>query len=343
MPKIKGLIADSGKTSLKFSDMSFLEMKRLLYRNPADNLKNQINQLKCLDKKLKTKIYGQDHAINEVVNAIKFSRAGFRNESKPVCNFLFVGPTGVGKTELPRQLAKLLDLRLLRYDMSEYSEKVSPTKLIGASPGYVGYEDGGILVKDVKDYPYSVVLLDEIEKAHTTIFNILLQVMDAGILTDNQGNKANFRNVILIMTSNAGAWEIGKKTIGFDDQIINDSVLDNAVKKTFSPEFRNRLDGIIKFDQLSLEIIKKIVRKEFESISSRLKRKNIKPNVSEWCIQKVADDSYSKEYGARNVSRFIEELVKKNLIDEILFGKLINGGSVNIDWRENRGYVFEIF
>ena len=292
------------------------------------------DRLRDLEAKLKTRIFGQDEAVAAVVRAVKRSRAGFRAEHKPVANFLFAGPTGVGKTELARQLADILGVAMFRFDMSEYQEKYTVSRLIGSSPGYVGYEDGGQLTDAVRKQPHAVVLLDEIEKAHSDIYNILLQIMDYATLTDNQGRKADFRNVIFIMTSNAGAREIGKGLIGFGDRIMDDSAVDNAVEKIFTPEFRNRLDAVVRFGRLSREIMTSIVRKELDAFTKQLTEKDVNLTVTAACVDRLADDGYSKEFGARNVGRLIEDKIKGFFVDEVLFGSLSSGGGATVDWRD---------
>jgi ATP-dependent Clp protease ATP-binding subunit ClpA len=290
------------------------------------------DKLKDLEKRLRERIFGQDEAVVAVVKAVKRSRAGFRAEGKPVANFLFAGPTGVGKTELARQLADILGISMIRFDMSEYQEKYTVSRLIGSSPGYVGYEDGGQLTDAVRKQPHAVVLLDEIEKAHTDIFNILLQIMDYATLTDNQGRKADFRNIIFIMTSNAGAREIGKGLIGFGERIMDDSAVDSAVEKIFTPEFRNRLDAVVRFGHLSREIMVSIVNKELEAFTAQLAEKNVTLTVTGNCVDELAKEGYSREFGARNTSRLIEEKIKSFFVDEVLFGRLSDGGNAVIDW-----------
>jgi len=299
------------------------------------------DKLKDLEKRLKERIFGQDEAVAAVVKAVKRSRAGFRAEGKPVANFLFAGPTGVGKTELARQLAEILGVAMLRFDMSEYQEKYTVSRLIGSSPGYVGYEEGGQLTDAVRKQPHAVVLLDEIEKAHADIYNILLQIMDYATLTDNQGRKADFRNVIFIMTSNAGAREIGKGLIGFGDRIMDESAVDSAVEKIFTPEFRNRLDAVVRFGHLSREIMVSIVNKEIDAFNSQLSEKNVTLTVTETCIDKLAEEGYSREFGARNAGRIIEEKIKSFFVDEVLFGRLSEGGSAVVDWRDGE-YCMDI-
>jgi ATP-dependent Clp protease ATP-binding subunit ClpA len=287
-----------------------------------------------LESKLKGRIFGQDGAVTSVVKAVKRSRAGFRAEHKPVANFLFAGPTGVGKTELARQLADILGIAMFRFDMSEYQEKYTVSRLIGSSPGYVGYEDGGQLTDAVRKQPHAVVLLDEIEKAHQDVYNILLQIMDYATLTDNQGRKADFRNVIFIMTSNAGAREIGRGLIGFGDRIVDESAVDSAVEKIFTPEFRNRLDAVVRFGHLSREIMVSIVRKELDAFSKQLAEKNVTLTVTAACVEKLAEEGYSREFGARNADRLIEDKIKNFFVDEVLFGRLSSGGGATVDYRD---------
>ncbi|MDR2808893.1 MAG: ATP-dependent Clp protease ATP-binding subunit ClpA [Spirochaetaceae bacterium] len=293
------------------------------------------DKLRLMESRLKERIFGQDLAVEAVVRAVKRSRAGFRAAEKPVANFLFVGPTGVGKTELARSLADLLGVSLHRFDMSEYQEKHTVSRLIGSPPGYVGYEEGGLLTEIVRKHPHAVLLLDEIEKAHPDIYNILLQVMDYATLTDNNGRKADFRNVVLIMTSNAGARDIGKTLIGFGDRNIDESAIDSAVEKTFTPEFRNRLDAVVQFGHLSRSIMHSIVNKEISLFQSQLVDKNVTLTVTETCIAHLAEEGYSRETGARNVSRLVEDKIKSFFVDEILFGALSEGGgSTTADWAD---------
>ena len=292
------------------------------------------DKLRLLEERLKEQVFGQDKAIAAVTKAVKRSRAGFRAEGKPVANFLFAGPTGVGKTELARQLANILGITLLRFDMSEYQEKYSVSRLVGSAPGYVGYEDGGQLTDAVRKQPHAVVLLDEIEKAHSDIYNILLQIMDYATLTDNQGRKADFRNVILIMTSNAGARDIGKELIGFGGRIHDASTVDSAVENVFTPEFRNRLDAVVRFDHLSRQIMASIINKEIALFTNQLAEKKVSLSVTESCVEKLAAEGYSREFGARNAGRIIEEKIKSFFVDEVLFGQLSCGGCAVVDWRD---------
>lgn len=289
--------------------------------------RNDAQILANLEDVLMSGVFGQEDAIHGVVNAVKFSRAGLNEENKPVASFLFVGPTGVGKTETARLLAKELGINLVRFDMSEYAEKHTVAKLIGSPAGYVGYEEGGLLTEEIRKHPHCVLLLDEIEKAHSDIYNILLQVMDYATLTDNQGNKADFKNVILIMTSNAGASEMGKFSIGFGASAINRGAVDEAVKRTFQPEFRNRLSGIVLFNSMSDKMALKIAEKKLNELAASLKMKNIKLSVSEEAIVAIKNKGITNQYGARELDRVIARDIKPLLVDEILFGKLKKGGS----------------
>jgi ATP-dependent Clp protease ATP-binding subunit ClpA len=276
-----------------------------------------------------------------VVKAVKRSRAGFRDPGKPVANFLFVGPSGVGKTELARSLADILGVSMHRFDMSEYQEKHTVSRLIGSPPGYVGYEDGGLLTDAIRKQPHSVVLLDEIEKAHPDIYNILLQIMDYATLTDNNGRKADFRNTVLIMTSNAGARDIGKSLIGFGDRIQDESAVDGAVEKIFTPEFRNRLDAVVRFGHLSREMMISIVGKELDLFKEQLLEKKVSLELTGACIARLAEDGYSREFGARNVGRIVEEKIKSFFVDEVLFGSLSSGGAARADYADGE-YKIEI-
>ena len=299
------------------------------------------DKLRALEEKLRERIFGQDEAVAAVVKSVKRSRAGFRAGNKPVANFLFVGPTGVGKTELARSLADILGISMHRFDMSEYQEKHTVSRLIGSPPGYVGYEDGGLLTDAVRKLPHSVVLLDEIEKAHPDIYNILLQIMDYATLTDNNGRKADFRNVVFIMTSNAGARDIGKSLIGFGERLIDETVVDGAVERIFTPEFRNRLDGVVRFNHLSREVMVSIVAKELELFKAQLADKKVALEVTETCMDHLAEEGYSREFGARNVGRIIEDKIKGFFVDEVLFGALSSGGSARADWRDGE-YRIEV-
>lgn len=288
-------------------------------------------KLQKLESELQEQIFGQDEAIKLVVEAIKRARAGFRQPDKPVASLLFVGPTGVGKTELSRQLARILGIALHRYDMSEYQEKHTVARLIGAPPGYVGFDQGGLLTEAIRKTPHAVLLLDEIEKAHADVFNTLLQIMDYATLTDNTGKKADFRSVIIIMTSNAGARKLGQPKIGFDEKKVDKGAISEAVDKFFSPEFRNRLDKIVTFNQLDEKLVLRIVKKNIDEFKELLKEKSIKLQVTTRCYQWLADKAYSKLFGAREVARTIEDKIKSYFVDEVLFGKLAKGGKVIAD------------
>jgi ATP-dependent Clp protease ATP-binding subunit ClpA len=286
-------------------------------------------KLRSLEADLSQQIFGQEKAIHEVSSAIQRSRAGFGNPTRPVASFLFVGPTGVGKTELARSLSALLGVTLHRFDMSEYQEKHTVARLIGAPPGYVGYEEGGLLTEAVRKSPHAVLLLDEIEKAHPDIFNTLLQVLDYATLTDNNGRKADFRNIIIILTSNAGAREMTRQQVGFGGDKQRDAV-DSAVKGIFSPEFRNRLDGIITFNPLPQEMILKIVDKEIDLFRAQIKSKRIMIVMTDECRSYLARKGYSSDFGARELSRVIQNEIKKRLAEEALFGKLTKGGIAHL-------------
>ncbi len=295
-------------------------------------------QLKDLDLKLKAQVFGQDDAIDRVVASIKYSRSGLGRENRPIGSFLFSGPTGVGKTEVCKKLAETLGIPLLRFDMSEYMEKHTVARLVGAPPGYVGFESGGQLTEAVNQSPYAVLLLDEIEKAHTDIFNILLQVMDAGRLTDTNGRVANFRNVILIMTSNAGAQDVARGSIGIVDQPARHISMD-AIKKMFSPEFINRLDAIVNFKDLDRPIILRVVHKLIEELSQQLLKKNVQLTVESDVLDWLMNKGYDKIYGARPLARTVDEHIKKSLVDELLFGKLAQGGSVLVKIKDSAGSI----
>ncbi|WP_272657755.1 ATP-dependent Clp protease ATP-binding subunit ClpA [Providencia sp. PROV118] len=287
------------------------------------------DKLKTLDSRLKMLVFGQDKAIDSLSEAIKMNRAGLGLENKPVGSFLFAGPTGVGKTEVTVQLAKALDIKLLRFDMSEYMERHTVSRLIGAPPGYVGFDQGGLLTDAVIKHPHSVVLLDEIEKAHPDVFNILLQVMDHGTLTDNNGRKADFRNVVVVMTTNAGVQETQRRSIGFAEQDNSTDAM-SEIKKAFSPEFRNRLDGIIWFNSLTPEIITQVVDKFIVELQVQLDEKGVSIEVSAAARRWLCEKGYDKAMGARPMARTIQDNLKKPLANELLFGSLTNGGSVSI-------------
>ena len=295
----------------------------------------QVNQsdekaLKALDEDLKRVVFGQDAAIEQLSAAIKLARAGLREPDKPIGNYLFSGPTGVGKTEVARQLASIMGVELIRFDMSEYMERHTVSRLIGAPPGYVGYDQGGLLTDTVDQHPHSVLLLDEIEKAHPDLFNVLLQVMDHGTLTDTNGKKTDFRNVVVIMTTNAGASDAAKNAIGFgrDKREGEDQA---AIERLFSPEFRNRLDATIAFGNLTPEIIERVVEKFVLQLEGQLADRNITFELTDAAIRWLAKRGYDDKFGARPLARVIQDAIKKPLADEILFGKLKKGGVVEVD------------
>jgi len=296
--------------------------------------------LRHLERDLKLVIYGQDQAIEGLSAAIKLSRAGLGHEDKPIGSFLFAGPTGVGKTEVTKQMARIMGIEFIRFDMSEYMESHTVSRLIGAPPGYVGYDQGGLLTEAINKHPHAVLLLDEIEKAHPEIFNLLLQVMDHGTLTDNNGRKADFRNVVLVMTSNAGADRINRASIGFSQQ---DHSSDNmeAIKKTFTPEFRNRLDGIISFKQLGPDVIGQVVDKFIFELEGQLEEKGVSLHVDDEARTWLAVHGYDPNMGARPMARLIQDRIKKPLAEELLFGKLAGGGEIRISV-ENDEFSFEL-
>lgn len=288
--------------------------------------KGETEKLLSLEEQLKKQIFGQDQAVNQVVNAVKFSRAGLNEENKPIASFLFVGATGVGKTELAKALAAELGVDFLRFDMSEYAEKHTVAKLIGAPAGYVGYEEGGILTEEIRRHPHGVLLLDEIEKAHSDIFNVLLQVMDYATLTDNQGRKADFRNIILIMTSNAGARQVGKSRIGFGSDQMNMDALTDAVNKTFQPEFRNRLSRIVLFHSMDEHMAQRITEKKLGELKKKLSRRKVELTVTPEATEFLKRSGITQEYGAREIERVIDREVKPLLAETLLFGALKRGG-----------------
>jgi ATP-dependent Clp protease ATP-binding subunit ClpA len=287
-----------------------------------------------LEGDLKRQIFGQDKAIEQLATVIKLSRAGLGNPDKPTGNFLFAGPTGVGKTELAKQLALVLGVEFIRFDMSEYMEKHTVSRLIGAPPGYVGFDQGGQLTDAVNKHPYSVVLLDEIEKAHPDLFNILLQVMDHATLTDNNGRKSDFRNVILIMSSNAGSREMAAGSIGFGDSTADPKNAKKALERVFTPEFRNRLDATVFFDALPIEVIRLVARKFLDQLDGQLAEKGVHLEVSPAAVDWFVEHGYDKAMGARPMARLVQTALKAPLANEILFGKLIHGGIAHIDVKD---------
>jgi ATP-dependent Clp protease ATP-binding subunit ClpA len=296
--------------------------------------------LRNLSRDLKMVVFGQDPAIEALTGAIRMNRSGLLNEGRPIGSFLFAGPTGVGKTEITRQLARILGMELIRFDMSEYMERHTVSRLIGAPPGYVGFDQGGLLTEEINKHPHAVLLLDEIEKAHPDVFNLLLQVMDHGTLTDNNGRKADFRNVVIVMTTNAGAQEMSRSSIGFTTQDHTTDGME-AIKKIFSPEFRNRLDSIIQFSGLSQEHIAKVVDKFIFELEGQLQDKGVSLVVGEEARVWLAEKGYDPKMGARPMARVIKDEIKKPLAEELLFGRLAGGGTVKVDVMDGK-LEFEI-
>ena len=295
---------------------------------------DDLKSLKDLDKKLKAVVFGQDESIDVLVRSIKFARSGLDNKEKPWGSFLFAGPTGVGKTEVCKQLARILGVHFHRFDMSEYMEKHAISRLVGAPPGYVGYEQGGQLTEQIQKNPYSLVLLDEIEKAHPDIYNILLQVMDGGRLTDGNGRTVDFKNTIVVLTTNAGAADVAKGTIGLSASDRR-GVSADAIKKTFSPEFINRLDQVVYFNSLTPDLILKVVEKFLSDLRLTLAHKKVDLNYTDDVVQYIADKGFDPVYGARPITRKIDQLIKSQLVDELLFGKLKDGGRVTVSLEQD--------
>jgi ATP-dependent Clp protease ATP-binding subunit ClpA len=332
------MLRDKNNVTITSSDIE-ASVARMLKLPSTVVSSDNVTKLKNMAANIKSKIIGQDKAIDTVVQAIKRSYAGLNKENSPIGSFLFVGPTGVGKTALSTELAKSMNIHFERLDMSEYMEKHSLSRLIGAPPGYVGYEQGGLLTEMTKKNPHMVLLLDEVEKAHPDIMNILLQVMDAAKLTDNNGMVSDFKNVILIMTSNLGTKEAN--VMGFNKD--NSAKTDNALKDFFSPEFRNRLNSVVEFKHLSLEVIEKIVDREIVKLNEQMESKNIKIKLGKKARTYIANEGYSDMYGAREISRVIDNEIKEALTDEILFGKLRNGGSVKVTFKQEKlDFVFNL-
>ncbi|WP_428240901.1 ATP-dependent Clp protease ATP-binding subunit ClpA [Gynuella sp.] len=299
-------------------------------RIPAKTVNRSDKELlKNLERNLKMTVFGQEEAIETLAASIKLARAGLKPTEKPIGSFLFAGPTGVGKTEVTKQLAESLGIQLIRFDMSEYMERHTVSRLIGAPPGYVGFDQGGLLTDAVTKHPHAVLLLDEIEKAHPEVFNLLLQVMDHGALTDNNGRKADFRNIILVMTSNAGAEEMGRRSMGFTTQ---DHTTDGMeiIKKAFTPEFRNRLDAIVQFKPLNTGIIMGVVDKFLTELQAQLDEKKVQMDVDESARQWLCDHGYDEKMGARPMARLIQDKIKRPLAEELLFGRLIGGGTIRV-------------
>lgn len=320
---------DQRRTTISAEDVEDV-VARMARIPPKAVSKNDSEMLKCLDQDLKRVVFGQDPAIDSLASAIKMARAGLREQHKPIGCYLFAGPTGVGKTEVARSLAKVMGIELLRFDMSEYMERHTVSRLIGAPPGYVGYDQGGLLTDGVDQHPHCVLLLDEIEKAHSDLFNILLQVMDHGVLTDANGKKADFRNVILIMTTNAGAADAAKNGIGFG-RGTKDEENEEAIRRLFAPEFRNRLDAIISFQHLTPEIIRNVVQKFIIQLEAQLQERHVQIELTDAATDWLAKRGYDQAFGARPLARVIQEHVKKPMADELLFGRLKAGGIVKVD------------
>jgi ATP-dependent Clp protease ATP-binding subunit ClpA len=324
-------IAPKSKQKKTIGKTEIEEIISKIARIPARNVSSDDRSaLKTLDRDLKSVVFGQDKAIEALAGAIKMARSGLGSTTKPIGSFLFSGPTGVGKTEVARQLAFILGVELIRFDMSEYMERHAVSRLIGAPPGYVGFDQGGLMTEAVTKQPYSVLLLDEIEKAHPDIFNVLLQVMDHGTLTDNNGRKADFRNVVIIMTTNAGAAELSKTSIGFnDDKKAGDEM--GEIKRMFTPEFRNRLDAIISFASLNEDIIMRVVDKFLMQLESQLQEKKVEVIFTDALKKYLAKNGFDPLMGARPMARLIQDTIRRVLADELLFGSLAGGGKVTID------------
>ena len=317
------------------------EMVAKIARIPPKSVSSDDKEtLRNLERDLKSMVFGQDKAIEALSAAIKLARAGLREPEKPIGNYLFSGPTGVGKTEVARQLASVMGIELIRFDMSEYMERHSVSRLIGAPPGYVGFDQGGLLTDAIDQHPHAVLLLDEIEKAHLDLFNILLQVMDHGKLTDHNGKTVDFRNVILIMTTNAGASDMAKEAIGFGRD-VRQGEDDDAIKRLFTPEFRNRLDATITFAALSPEIVGRVVEKFVMQLEAQLADRNVTIELSSAAKEWLAERGYDRLYGARPLSRVIQEHIKKPLAEELLFGRLVRGGAVKVTLADGK-MAFEI-
>ena len=328
---------NANEVSIKHVERTVARMAKVPENSLAGDEKDK---LKNMETNLQAQVFGQEAAVTTIAQAIRAARSGLNEPGKPVASLLFVGPTGVGKTEIAKQLAHLMGIPLTRFDMSEYQERHSVARLIGAPPGYVGFEESGMLTEAIRRTPHCVLLLDEIEKAHPDILNVLLQVMDYGRLTDNTGRQADFANVILIMTSNAGAAELTKKTIGFSDK-LNTKAVEKAVEQMFSPEFRNRLDGVIQFNPVNEKMAKSIAQKAIENLANKLADRNVTLLPSKSAIDYVSAKGLSEIYGAREIIRVVENDVKKLLVNELLFGKLVNGGTAELVW-DKRSESFKV-
>ncbi|MEO0972688.1 MAG: AAA family ATPase, partial [Pseudomonadota bacterium] len=319
---------ESRPTNVSVADIETIIAK--VARIPAKSVSaSDRDQLRTLERDLKLVIFGQNEAIGTLASAIKMSRSGLGDENKPVGSFLFAGPTGVGKTEVTRQLAMSLGLELIRFDMSEYMERHTVSRLIGAPPGYVGYDQGGLLTEAINKNPHCVLLLDEIEKAHPDVFNLLLQVMDHGTLTDNNGRKADFRHVIIVMTTNAGAAEMSRSSIGFTHQDHSTDGME-IIRKQFTPEFRNRLDAVVQFAPLAPDVVVRVVDKLLLELESQLEDKGVSLEIDADAKAWLAEHGYDEKMGARPMARLIQDKIKRPLADELLFGSLSGGGGIAV-------------
>ena len=335
------MLLPEGKRKKSIGVKEIEEIVAKMARMPAKNVSvDDKSMLQDLEKNLKLSVFGQDRAIESLAAAIKMSRAGMREDEKPIGCYLFSGPTGVGKTEVAKQLASLMDMKLHRFDMSEYMEKHTVSRLIGAPPGYVGFDQGGLLTDAVDQHPYSVVLLDEIEKAHPDLYNILLQVMDNGMLTDHNGKTVNFRNTVLIMTSNAGASEMSKAPVGFSRDFRTGEDTE-ALQRLFTPEFRNRLDAVVAFDHLETNVISNVVNKFIFKLESQLADRNVTIELDDSARKWLGEKGYDRANGARPLARLIADKIKKPLAEEVLFGKLSKGGTVRVTVGANDELAFE--
>ncbi len=325
---------DQRKTTIDVSEIELIVAR--IARIPAKQVSaSDRDVLRNLERNLKMVVFGQDKAIEALASSIKMARSGLGNAEKPIGNFLLAGPTGVGKTEVTRQLAMQLGIELVRFDMSEYMEAHSVSRLIGAPPGYVGFDQGGLLTEQITKHPHCVLLLDEIEKAHPDVYNILLQIMDHGKLTDTNGREANFRNVVLVMTTNAGAAQAARRSIGFVEQSHATDAME-VIRRAFSPEFRNRLDAIIQFGALDIEHILRVVDKFLIELEAQLQEKHVSLTVDSQARRWLAENGFDVQMGARPMARVIQENVKRPLADELLFGKLSNGGKVNLSVKDGK-------
>ena len=335
-------IAPKSKQKKTIGKPEIEEIVAKIARIPARNVSSDDRSaLKTLDRDLRSVVFGQDKAIDALASAIKMARSGIGNSAKPIGSFLFSGPTGVGKTEVAKQLAFILGVELIRFDMSEYMERHAVSRLIGAPPGYVGFDQGGLMTEAISKHPYSVLLLDEIEKAHPDIFNVLLQVMDHGTLTDNNGRKADFRNVVIVMTTNAGASELSKSAIGFtNDKRAGDEMAE--IKRMFTPEFRNRLDATISFAPLDQKIILQVVDKFLMQLEAQLTEKKVDVTYTEGLKNYLAKNGFDPLMGARPMARLIQDTIRRALADELLFGRLANGGKVTIDVDADAKVILDI-